>query len=399
MLRLEAAMREGWSFGANLFLLWARSAAGIDLLRIPHRNLVGFLAEQPAWIDWPEADGRSVRRIPAEGFLALALGPDRMTTPRGLEVARELLHGDIVRVRLPATVDPVAAERGKIDLLIRRYGMNFQSGRAVFLLDIVDFSLFHPLEQVTQIHSLATSLNVAHQCLLHREIDVRFARSSTGDGFYVWNRDQGPRANLNLYHLMHLTLAENALGRRAGPPGAVPRLKAAFHLGSYFDLYPAEDLRPAADSMIVGNLTVELARVLDAATPGQILIGDFEEIVTPTGTQGRRLNTPGFIEMLQHTLVELTGLPVGDRQLASLRCYLTGDRQPDGRFDIVRYRVSDKHQRTRVVFNAKVNIETRDGDPVYLGLQNHEVLLPRVGESSEPPERSSVRLSVQERTS
>ena len=43
---------------------------------------------------------------------------------------------------------------------------------------------------------------------------IAFARSTSGDGFYVWNRDEGlDGQNVNLYHFMHIVLADNAIAR------------------------------------------------------------------------------------------------------------------------------------------------------------------------------------------
>lgn len=366
---LDDEMRKLWDLGRNVFLLWCRRPRGIAVLRMPHENLIRFLA------------GFGGTRAPAraaasgEAYLAELMSQRRAVTPGELRTAATLLGGDVCELAVPY---PQALRQGDaqaIESLVQRYGMNFHTGRAVVLLDIVDFSLYHPLEQVTQIHSLSTALNWAHSALLHRRIDVRFARSSTGDGFYIWNRDTGPRANLHLYHLMHLMLANNALRRRSAPAGSVPEVKTAFHIGSYYDIYLAEGLRPASESVIVGNVTVELARILGSASPGQILVGDFT-VADPAGAGD--LDSAAFIDRLQETLTELQGIELLDNRLASLRCYLTGEKREDGSFGITRYRVTDKHRRSRDVYNAKVNITPEAGEPIYLGLQNHEVALPAV---------------------
>src|SRR5690606_40569555 len=98
--------------------------------------------------------------------------------------------------------------------------------RAVALFDIVGFSLLSPFEQMTQLNSLSYSLNSAQSKLLDKRIGVDFARSTTGDGFYVWNRDLDFDANVNLYHLMYLVLADNAIARRKAERNTVPRLRA-----------------------------------------------------------------------------------------------------------------------------------------------------------------------------
>lgn len=367
---LDQALRELWELGRHVFLLWSRGEHGVTVLRLPHENLIEFLAAHQDWVTW-RGDGR---RMTAEQFLMSLMGGSRLVSADALQAAAALLGAERIDIAVPHPEALRQGESGAVDALIGRYGIGFHSGCAVVLLDIVDFSLFRPLEQVTQIHSLSTSLNWAHSALLHRRIDVRFARSSTGDGFYIWNRDSGPGANINLYHLMHLMLANNALRRRSAPPRSVPDVKTAFHVGSYYDIYLAEGLRPAVDSVIVGNVTVELARILGAARPGQILVGDF---TAPAGQSDRLLDSVSFIEAVQPTLSALEGIELLDDRLLDVRCYLTGSPREGGGFDIGRYRVTDKHERSRNVFNAKVNIQPERGDPIYLGLQNQEVVLPR----------------------
>ena len=125
-----------------------------------------------------------------------------------------------------------------IDALVRRYSLSYVEDRAVALFDIVNFSLYSPLEQVTQLNSLAYSVNSAHSKLLQRKIDINFARSTTGDGFYIWNRDRSIEANVNLYHFMHLVLADNAIARsKAAQRNAVPLLRTCFDIGGHYEFY------------------------------------------------------------------------------------------------------------------------------------------------------------------
>ena len=102
--------------------------------------------------------------------------------------------------------------------MIRRYGINYVASRAVTLFDIVGFSLLTPFEQMTQLNSLSYSLNSAHAKMLELDVSINFARSSSGDGFYIWNRDDGLEANVNLYHFMHIVLADNAIARSKPSP-------------------------------------------------------------------------------------------------------------------------------------------------------------------------------------
>ncbi len=83
--------------------------------------------------------------------------------------------------------------------LVRRYGVSLVRGRAVVLLDAVEFSRHSPLEQMAMLNSLAYSVNSAYRQLLSKDIQVNFARTTTGDGFYIWNRAKTVDANNALY--------------------------------------------------------------------------------------------------------------------------------------------------------------------------------------------------------
>lgn len=377
---IDQALRSLWDLGRYVFLLWSLRPGGIGVMRLPHEQLITFMIEHPEWVYWPTQRSPGGEHISAEQFLMALMSGRRLVSDAAVNAAGKLLDAEICDIPVP---HPLALQKGEsapVDLLLRRFGMNFQSGRAVVLLDIVDFSLFRPLEQVTQIHSLSASLNWAHSRLQHRRIDVSFARSTTGDGFYIWNRDTGPRANINLYHLMHLTLANNALQQRTAPPRSVPEVKTGFHIGSYYDIYLSEGLQPAAESVIVGTVTVELGRILGVARPGQILVGDFS--VYPPEAEAVEdeslvpMNSMAFIDAVQPTLSELQGIELLGDSLLNIRAYLTGRPLGGDVFDISRFKVIDKHQRSRIVYNAKVNIVAERGRPVYLGLQHHEVDLP-----------------------
>jgi hypothetical protein len=52
-------------------------------------------------------------------------------------------------------------------------------------------------------------------------------------------------------------------------------IRAAFHIGSHYELYQAEGVNPTVFSYIVGDVTIELARMIEKALPGQVMLGDF----------------------------------------------------------------------------------------------------------------------------
>ncbi|MSO93628.1 MAG: hypothetical protein EXQ86_09560 [Rhodospirillales bacterium] len=261
-----------------------------------------------------------------------------------------------------------------IENLVKRYSISYVEDRAVALFDIVGFSLYSPLEQVTQLNSLAYSVNSAYSKMLSNKIDINFARTTTGDGFYIWNRDRSIQASMNLYHFMHLVLADNAIAMGKSKSNTTPLLRACFHVGGHYEFYQSEGLSPTVYSYIVGNVTIELARMIERAMPGQILVGDFW-VPMPDWELGQvtKIDSIGFIQRTQETLANLKGVVLSGDQVDSIKCYLTGEKRGDGQFAIKRYRIADKHGRTRNAYNAKVNIYRAHADPIFLGVQTRDL--------------------------
>jgi hypothetical protein len=230
---------------------------------------------------------------------------------------------------------------------------------------------------MTQLNSLSYSLNSAHAKMLEQDVGINFARSSSGDGFYVWNRDDGLEANVNLYHFMHIVLADNAIARSKSASKAVPRLRACFHVGSCYEFHQAEGLNPTTHDFIVGDVTIELARMIEAAMPGQILVGDFmadiaEEYIDPVQTQAN-LDAVMFLQRAQGNLSKLSGLEFSGERVTAIKCYLTGEHMGGGQFNIRRLHIKDKHGLSRVAYNAKVNIYRDAARPILLGIEDRKL--------------------------
>ena len=235
--------------------------------------------------------------------------------------------------------------------MIRKYGINYVPSRAVTLFDIVGFSLLTPFEQMTQLNSLSYSLNSAHAKILEQDVTIDFARSSSGDGFYVWNRDEGLEASVNLYHFMHIVLADNAIARSKSTSKAVPRLRACFHVGSCYEFHQAEGLNPTTHDFIVGDVTIELARMIEAALPGQILVGDFMADIETHLDNGEISVEPNvdavtFLQRAQGNLSQLSGMELSGEKVTAIKCYLTGENMGPGEFAIA---PSDNSRQARLV--------------------------------------------------
>lgn len=364
LLDLERQLHGRWQLGRNLVLAWCPYQAGVLVLVVPHYAIA----------DYATAAERARRGAQDDqDFVDRLLAGPRQFAMRQIASAARLLGTEPAYLTLRQPLTGAPEETSLIERMVRRYGVSFVPGRAVALFDIVGFSLLRPFEQMTQLNSLAHSLNSAHSKMLGNRVNVDFSRSGTGDGFYIWNRDLGVEANTNLYHLMHLVLADNAIARRKATGRTVPLLRAAFHLGSCYEFHHAEGLSPTVSTQIVGDVTIELARMIERAMPGQILLGDFQtDLPCDDNLQAGTVHVDAvsFMERARDGLDRLNGLELAGDAVEAIKCYLTGRARADGSFTIRRLAISDKHGLTHGVFNAKVNIYRRCGEPILLGIED-----------------------------
>jgi hypothetical protein len=367
LLDLDRQLHRAWALGRNLVLAWCPTAEGIAVLVVPHYAIADYSAA--AGRLEPQAAGERER------FVAELLSGSRRFSSHQLGTAARLLQAEPQSLTLRQPLAGSGAETSAIDRMVRRYGVSYVASRAVALFDIVGFGLLRPFEQMTQLNSLAHSLNSAHSKMLGSHLSVNFSRSTTGDGFYIWNHDAGLGASTSLYHLMHLVLADNAIARSKARSRTVPLLRACFHLGPCYEFHHAEGLNPTLYSQIVGDVTIELARMIEQALPGQILVGDFAAALDPATRSGAAvpLDTVGFIEQAQADLARLNGLELAGEAIESIKCYLTGDARDDGSFTIRRLAINDKHGLTHQAFNAKVNIYRRAAAPILLGIEDRQL--------------------------
>ena len=364
LIYLDKCLHSLWGLGQNVLLNWCARPDGLSLLVVPHYAIAGYSAKEM------ENGGGS------ETFLRSLLSGKRRLDPVRLNKVARLLNIEVTKVPLP---HPFADSEGQVKIIermIKRYSITYVPCRAVVLFDIVGFGLLSPLAQMAQLNSLSFSLNSAQSKLSSKKIGIDFARSTTGDGFYVWNTDLSLDANINLYHFMHLVLADNAIARRKAELNVVPGLRAGFHVGGSYEFHQAEGLNPTLYHYIVGDVTIELARIVEQAQPDQILIGDFEadmQFLSGDSASWVRLDSVDFVDRAAHSVAQLKGLVLAGERIDTIKCYLTGAALESGEFTVRRLQIADKHGRTRSVFNAKANIYRRNAEPVLLGIQDRNL--------------------------
>jgi hypothetical protein len=344
---LDMSLHRQWDLGRNVVVAWTRSPDGIEVLVVPNHKLSECLSDY-------------------EYFLV----GQRLLTPDKLEEATQFFDKLPIKIPFPPSVAGAKIDDLSIEKVISRYSIKKTRHRAAVLFDIVNFSLYSPLQQVMQLNSLQHSISAAQQEMIKRDIPINVSRSSTGDGFYVWNRETGLDEDANLFFMLVLALANNAVARYKGKEGAVPLLRSCFHIGSHFEFFQSEALSPSVSTYIVGDLTIELARMVEKAIPGQILFGSF---VRPVETGSKlvtgqaRINAPLFMAMAQKNPAIMSDVIIGDEKITGIKLYLTGATLSDGRHNVKRYRIFDKHGKSHHVFNAKVNLERGAAPPIQLG--------------------------------
>jgi len=356
LLYLDEQIRDIWSLGRNVVLRWAHCPGGIMVLAVPHYALAG-----------DRKTGESSQEV-REIYNELLSTPKQASLLSLQRTAKKLGYEPI---KINETRNLKKKPDAAISQILSRYGASYVTNQAVVLFDIVGFSKYTPLEQFTQINSLSYSLNIAHARMISSGQAVDFARSTTGDGFYVWNREESVLANVNLYHFMLLALADNAIARSKSAPNVIPLLRSALHIGDRYDFHQSESLKPTSSNFVVGDVTIELARMLESAKPGQVLVGDFKVSFPESSRVGSQVDTAKFIDLAQSGLSYLQGIELSGEPVDAIRCYLTGSRKGDD-YSIRQYRIVDKHGYSRVAYNAKVNIYREGAEPIYLGLQDSE---------------------------
>jgi class 3 adenylate cyclase len=342
--RVEAEINQIWNLGRNVLIGWALVDSTLLFVSCPNYHLPLALGPHK---DLPTADGK----IPLPVLAALLRNKHfgchrfRLTEDEEAQVGSDVIHR-----------------------VLRRYGLARAENRAAVLFDIAGYSKLDPLHQVAQLNSLAYSVNVAHKRLLERGLDIELARSTTGDGFYMWSRREGLEQNVRLCALTMLALADNALALAHTPDPVVPRLRTAFHIGSHFEFYEAVGFTPETREYIVGDSTIKLARYLENADAGQVLFGDF---VTPAEDNGP-LDTEAFVLRAQLMMGRLARMQMSSAEVEEIQVYLTGTRTGEDGFVANRYTIADKHGNVFPVYNARCVIARRGHEKLFMGLRHPE---------------------------
>ncbi len=350
---VDIAVHNSWKLGKNMVVGWTTDEAGIQVCLAPCYRVLGQATTSPRLLH-----GRRMMDAAtfAEACKLLQARPLRLQLP--FKIGTDKAKGEI---------DPEA-----IDSVIRRYSIVQTEYRAVMLFDIVGFSKVSPIEQVAQLNSLEYSINNAAKKMNDAGFDVELARSTVGDGFYVWNRARGLEADLRTYAALLLILIDNLLARQiAGSDSAlVPKLRACFSVGAHYSYHQVEGTKPRGFEYIVGDVTITLARMISKALSGQVLVGNFQRPLDPVTTM---IDTLLFLARAEKLFARLTGLVIGEHAINEIRSLVTGGAVAGKTHPVVKYVIEDKHGFNHEVFNVRASVKREDADPLELGLKPSEL--------------------------
>ena len=337
--------------GANIVIGWRAQPFGLEIYYLPS-------------FDLPKVAG-----IEAEIHQS-----DRQVNSDN-EVAALMKSGcKIFKINLSYQLGREQDTLGYINNLIRRISVTYYPCRAVALFDMVSFSLYSPFQQITQISVLSHYIKLAATRCKRLGMPIDVCMSTTGDGFYVWNEIAGIAADIALYNATLLALTYNYVARDLATTQSVPRLRCVIHFGSHYEYYQTSGSNTQGSPFIVGDVTVNAARLIGQAMTNQLLIGSYErnidagreELTQIVGVTS--LDTPSFMALAQSETGKMIELPIPGGKIADIRTSLTGPRVSDNSFAIRKYYITDKHGLEHGCYNAKLTVTSSSGDKVTFGL-------------------------------
>lgn len=343
---LERGLSKIFAHGANIVIGWHLAAHGIKVLHLPSYALSA-------------TPGFSAAGLKATKYVKTEAEFHRLSQT-GAKVSNIKLSFDI-----PNDAKTISA----VDRLMRRFSITHQPLRCVSLFDIVGFSKYEPFDRITLITMLSHHITVAAEKCRQLELPAEVNMTTTGDGFYVWNDRTGLGADVALYVVTMLTLIYNYAALAVVRAAAVPNLRCCIGFGEHFEYYQHGTNARYPQSFIVGDVTINLARMMSAAIDNQILIGSHRR----TTKDGRVIDTPGFVKFAQSGLKRLVEMQIPGGKIADIKSYLTGERLMDNDFTIKRDSVVDKHDLRHSCFNAKLNVTDESGDTIQIGCLDHEL--------------------------
>lgn len=335
-------------FGSSAVVGWKPSAKGLELILLPRLRL--FQLEQP--------DARLF-----EG--------SRLCDKREFREILRVLGVQPMEIRLdfPIGGGGVGLSHEDVETVLSRYSVGFARFRVLFLIDVVGFSKASPEEQASHLSTLKFALSLAEATVRQQGLPMEMARSTTGDGYYVWNLKRGIEADVSLFVLMVLfALYYKSLQREMEARLPLPELRLSVSGGSHYVFYEPSPSYVARHEYIVGAATINAARLIGKARADQILVGECLNDLDPTDVW----TAQRYVMAADRLLDGLKDFKLLGNSVGEIRFYLTGPKD-DERFRNQKIRIVDKHGFEHICFNAKINTHLKEAESIYAGLQHRQI--------------------------
>jgi hypothetical protein len=333
--RINDTLEKIWDCGRNTVIGWAHDSNHVDICYAPVDTAVNGYRRFPRIF-------QGNRLFSSKTFNAICSGLD-------IPQIRIKLSGTIGIARYNIHVNT-------INNLIKRYCITYTDNRAVILFDIVKFSLKSPTEQLCQLKTLEYYIDKTSSIMANNDMPVDLHRSTTGDGYYIWNNNVGHEHNIRTYIVLAIMLTLNAVNESRIP------LRSAFAIGSHFTYHHVDTL-PRGIEYIVGDVTIKLSRIVNSCTEDQLLIGYQAD---------DKVNIIEFMSSCQEHIDGMSRLHIYTKSVIDIRTYLTGYKSGNG-FEVQQYCITDKHGLSHPVCNVKLNVYFYGNESVRIGKMTQEL--------------------------
>lgn len=265
---------------------------------------------------------------------------------------------------------------------IRAYSITHFECRAIALFDIVSFSLYQPVEQTVLVNVLAHYIRLAERQSRALGMPTQLRMTTTGDGFYVWNAHDGVGGDVALFCAVVLALTYTYAARSIadGEALTVPRLRCGMHFGSHYEFYQGGSANAAVGGYVVGEVTINLARLVSKARPGHFIVGAYSRTLRDLDTRDwpqlsglTSIDTLMFMALAQDAVGKLVGTSFPGGTLQSASVFFTGPRVSDNEFRIGKYYVKDKHGLVHGCYNARITVKSATGKEISFCLRDDEL--------------------------
>ncbi|MCG8508241.1 MAG: hypothetical protein MI741_03340 [Rhodospirillales bacterium] len=355
---LEGHFRRVCHMGANVIVGWRSPPRKIQIFHVPSLSLPLLarsrrdLLQLDRYVDSQKAAQALLDSGCSETTLSLNFSVGK--NPAHIEEVNDILH---------------------------YYSVTEVESRAVALFDMVSFSMHSPHEQITHVSVLSYYIKLAASRCLALDMPVEVCLTTTGDGFYVWNRRRGLDADIALFSTVVLALAYMYAARKLTDTSvaSIPRLRCAVDFGSHYEYYQAGMDGAEAGGYIVGDVTISLARLVSKAVSGQLLVGSTFIKLGENDQKWRKvvgsdeIDSLAFLAIAQKILAGFNGVPIPSGRIASASVNFTGPRLSEDTFCIRKYYVTDKHGIDHPCFNAKLEVKPARGETISFGLVDEDL--------------------------